>query len=279
MLKSASHPISRKFAKRMSKARALFSLTTVRTAANTNRALSVRPAPYPGYVNKWTREQQLYARSDLSLPASLYLCGQGPDNRPTVGVGGTRSPAVETFCLVSQVVSVLARKGIAVISGGVPGVDLAAHMAAIDARGGRTYAVMANPAENGLSGHEWSNRGLENALVRSGGFLSEYDFEVEINSEEYRRRLLDRDRIISGLCDTFLAFECSEYSATVDTAKRAIVQGKSVLCIRAAKTTSRRGLDQLVAQEGLQLLDEAEYGPLAIAEEVASRMDMTNRRL
>ena len=113
---------------------------------------------------------------------------------------------------------------------------------------------MANPVDLGFDGHEWSNPLIENELVRRGGFVSEYTDQAELFSEVFLERLLQRDRIISGLCDIFLAFECRENSATVDTAKRAILQGKRVICIDSGRRTARVGLYQLAEEHNLPLV-------------------------
>jgi DNA processing protein len=226
----------------------LRSLSAVRTAAATAASLRAHSNKYPSFVHKWTKEHRYYTPEDLRLPTEVFASGIWPDwNHPVVGVGGSRTPTVETFCLVAKVVRALSSDGATIISGGVPGVDLAAHLASLDSPYGRTIAVLANPAELGLRGHEWSSDMIEGGILKQGGFISEYRSECDVFSQEYCERLLARDRIISGLCDIFLAFECNEGSATVDTARRAFVQGKEVICIESIGRSARRGLYELEA--------------------------------
>jgi len=195
--------------------------------------------------------------------------GCWPDwRRPVVGVGGTRSPTVETFCLVSNVVREIAASGAIVISGGVPGVDIAAHFAAVDVRGGATVSVLANPVEMGLGAHEWSSTVGNAAILKRGAFISEYQSVSSLNSVEFSERLLARDRLISGLCDIFLMFECSEDSATVDTARRAYVQGKTVVCVQSFKRSRRTGVDQFKSEFPVKVFDEREQEPSQIAAQI-----------
>jgi DNA processing protein len=216
-------------------------LDAVRTARATRRKISEFGTGFPYYVHKWTKQIRHYAITDLSLPETLFVNGSWPSwSGPIVSVGGTRAPTVETFCLVSNVVRELASAGVVIISGGVPGVDLAAHLAASDQQQGTTLAVLANPAENGLSGHEWSSGFVKAQILKQGAFVSEYSTTSEIGSDDFCERLLARDRIISGLCDVFLVFECNEDSATVDTARRALVQGKQVMCVDSLRNTNLR---------------------------------------
>jgi DNA processing protein len=186
-----------------------------------------------------------------------------------IAVGGTRSPAVETFCLVSNVVDQLARKETIIISGGVPGVDLAAHMSAIGEPWGSTFAVLANPVELGLKGHEWHNAELDMQILKRGGFISEYSSSCKVFGDEFRERLLARDRIISGLSDLMLVFECNIDSATVDTARRAIVQGKKVVCIDTERKTYRRGIQQLTDEFQLPTFREERMNVVEMASEIS----------
>jgi predicted Rossmann fold nucleotide-binding protein DprA/Smf involved in DNA uptake len=97
-----------------------------------------------------------------------------------------------------------------------------------------------------LAGHIWNNPYLTQGVLNGGGFLAEYETYVEPDGLNFRERLLDRDRIISGISDVFIAFECSVNSATVDTAKRAVNQGVTTFAVRPQKLSGRFGVDQLI---------------------------------
>jgi DNA processing protein len=241
-------------------------LAGVRTVMSTARTLAKLENDYPFFIHKWTRQRRRYTFDDLSLPKTVFVYGKWPDwDSPVVGIGGTRSPTVETFCLVTNIVRELAKSGVVIVSGGVPGVDLAAHMAAMDQRGCVTLAVLANPAHMGFRGHEWFNDALDDRLPLSGAFVSEYSRVCDVGSPEYRERLLARDRVISGLCDMFIAFECNEDSATVDTARRAFVQGKQIMCVDSVRRSARRGVAQLASELAIAVFDEGQQAPKAIA--------------
>jgi predicted Rossmann fold nucleotide-binding protein DprA/Smf involved in DNA uptake len=240
-------------------------LSAVRTAAATDKAVS-QLSDYPYFVHKWTKQKRRYTPADLSLPTSLFVRGRVPRwGFPVVGVGGTRSPMVETFCLVSNVARALAKAGATIISGGVPGVDLAAHLAASDQESGVTIAVLANPVDMGMRGLEWHSSTVATQIVKRGAFLSEYSRACEVGGDEFCERLLARDRIISGLSDVFLAFECNDDSATIDTARRALAQGKQVRCVSAVRRSIRQGIDQLVSEFGVPVFDERANTPQEIA--------------
>lgn len=243
-------------------------LSAVRTAAATEKTVS-QLGDYPYFVHKWTKQKRRYTPADLSLPSSLFVHGKLPGwGFPVIGVGGTRSPMVETFCLVSNVVRALAKSGATIISGGVPGVDLAAHLAASDQENGVTIAVLANPVDIGMRGLEWYSSTVTAQIVKRGAFLSEYSRACEVGGDEFCERLLARDRIISGLSDVFLAFECNDDSATIDTARRALAQGKQIRCVSAVRKSVRQGIDQLASEFGAPVFDERTNTPQEIAEAI-----------
>jgi predicted Rossmann fold nucleotide-binding protein DprA/Smf involved in DNA uptake len=246
---------------------------TIRTAMMASRYLDNQPRPFPYFLHKWTQLPKQYSVKDLYLPEVLYFKGKLPNwNSFGVGVCGTRSPSAEAFRLASMIATEVAKMDTIILSGGVPGIDLAAHMATIDVASGRTIAVLANTPNNGLRGHEWNNSIVEREMLKHGGFMSEYSSDCEIWGTEFKERLLDRDRIISGLCDLLLVFECNRNSATVDTVERAILQGKRVICIDATRKTSRRGIDQLVNEFKVPVLREEENSIESIVRRIRESM-------
>lgn len=246
-------------------------LTSFGPARRTAAAIAALPADaeLPRYHHKWDRALRTYMRSDLELPDHIDVRGSFvSDSAPVVSVGGSRSPAVEAFVLASAVCCELAKSGAGIVSGGVPGIDLAGHLGAMEGGGG-TLGVLANPVEFGLRGHEWPSELVEAAMLTSGGFASEYSSFTTIWGEEFKARLLARDRLISGLCDVFVAFECSEGSATVDTAHRSLLQGKKIVTVMARKRTSRRGLNEIVQRgQAALVLEEGVHTPAAMAIEI-----------
>lgn len=203
------------------------------------------------FRHKWTGISRHYRIEELTPPVRLFGCGfvgLKPTDR-VIGMGGTRSPTVEAFLAAHRISREIARKGCVVCSGGVPGIDAAAHLGAMDAPDGTTIAILANPAHQGLGGHEWDSRLLNDAILERGQFISEYEDFVELASQEFNERLLQRDRIISGLSQTFVVFECRENGATIDTALRASIQGKTVVAIQTSASKLRKGEFQIEEEQ------------------------------
>lgn len=225
---------------------------------------------YPSFVHKWSRERRGYTRGELQLPDTVQAWGnKAVLQRPRIGVGGTRSPAVETFQLVTAVCDTLSLQGLCTISGGVPGVDLACHLSGASGNGG-TIAVLANPVDRRMAANGWHNAALDALILRSGLFVSEYDDYCPVGTAEFGERLLQRDRIISGLSDVFVAFECNVDSATVDTAWRALCQGAAVVTVHPPVMRERRGTLQLAEHPRVLSLDARTE---SVAEIVAGIVD------
>ncbi len=88
--------------------------------------------------------ERLRARRDRSpLPALLYVFGDlSLLARPAVAVVGSRDAGREELVVAGNLASALAAAGMAVVSGYAPGIDEAAHLAALEA-GGSTLLVLA----------------------------------------------------------------------------------------------------------------------------------------
>lgn len=191
---------------------------------------NIRDLGVPGGRN--SKETPIeYKLKHVVPPECLFVMGRNwriLNTRVTLSFGGTVSPTADGF----QLAELLAQRAVVehealVIGGGVIGVDMAAHLGALDVRG-RTVAVLANPVDLGLHPYQPRRAFLEEGILKEGGLLvSEYDEP----SDDRSQRLLDRDRVITALSDFFIAIECSRNSGTVDAAKRAKIQGKKVLAV------------------------------------------------
>jgi DNA processing protein len=188
-----------------------------------------RPGENLQFYDKFTKQLVVYSLKHVMPPDKLYFRGSDLRslNSPlTVGFGGTVSPTLDGSQAAILMAQIATQMGGTVISGGVVGIDMMAHMGALDA-GGKTIAVLANDVESGLHPYYPKRAFLENAIVQNGGFLSEY----ADHGNRFVDRLLQRDRIITGLSTLFVVVESMQKSATVDSAKRAYIQNRSVIAV------------------------------------------------
>lgn len=163
--------------------------------------------------------------SIAKVPKRLHYAGMIPANRvPTVAIVGTRRPSTYGKEVTQRLSGDLARRGVVIVSGLALGVDALAHQAALEA-GGTTIAILGNGLPE-ISPR--ANRAIGEAIIKSGGALiSEY----EAGSRVYPSNFLERNRLVAGLSDAIIITEATTRSGTLNTAARALEQGKEVFVV------------------------------------------------
>ena len=158
-------------------------------------------------------------------PKRLHYAGLLPDSRvTTVAIVGTRRPSSYGKEVTHRLSFDLATRGVIIVSGLALGVDAIAHQAAVEA-GGRTIAVLGNPLPD-ISPR--TNRSIGEAILRGGGALiSEY----ATGSRVFPSNFLERNRIVAGISDAIVITEATTRSGTLNTAARALEQGKEVFVV------------------------------------------------
>ena len=158
-------------------------------------------------------------------PKKLHYIGLLPtEPLPTVAIVGTRRPSSYGKEVTHRLSYDLAKRGVVIISGLALGVDAVAHSAAIEA-GGTTIAVLGSPLP---SISPATNRALGESIIKKGGaILSEY----EPGSRVFPSNFLERNRIVAGLADAIIITEATSRSGTLNTAARALEQGKEIFAV------------------------------------------------
>ncbi len=167
-------------------------------------------------------------------PMMLFMRGalkRVDDN--AVAIVGTREPSMSGVELAHTIGRELAARGLTVVSGLALGIDTAGHRGAIET--GRTIAVLGS----GIRViHPKENAALAEEISGSGAILS----ELHPNTPPKGQNLMARDRIISGLSRAVIVIEAGEKSGSLDTASKAIKQGRLVYAVPGSP-----GSDQLIA--------------------------------
>ncbi len=182
-------------------------------------------------------------RTIPSPPYVLYMRGEimNWDRLLTIGVVGTRNCTDYGIFATQKIVSVLAEKGVTIVSGMARGIDSAAARAALNA-GNKTIAVLGcgtdiiYPPENAM---------LMEKIIENGTIISEYPPGTPPNKTNFPWR----NRIISGLSRGILIPEAPMRSGALITADCAIEQGRDVFAVPGSinKTTSE-GTNALLAR-------------------------------
>jgi DNA processing protein len=154
----------------------------------------------------------------------------------------------------------LAEWGLTIVSGLAHGVDSWAHSGALDARDGRTIAVLGCGLRRIYPKH---NRALADRIVARGALLS----ELEPNAGVCGQFLMMRDRLIAALSQAIIVIEAQDPSGSLDTARHALRLKRRVWAVPGSP-----GTEKLIAggAERLELdtvdKDELARSILSIAE-------------
>ncbi|PIE24670.1 MAG: DNA processing protein DprA [Planctomycetota bacterium] len=165
-----------------------------------------------------------------------------------VAVVGTRKPSEAGRRRTHRLATMLAKRGVVVVSGLAKGVDTIAHKAAISA-GGRTMAVIgtalskAYPAEN---------RELQNRIAEEHLLVSEF----EEGSSGGRWTFPKRNRTMALLSDATVIIEAGLKSGTENQGWEAIRLGRPLLLLQSLLDTGHPWLKRLLDYGAVPLSDD-----------------------
>lgn len=186
-------------------------------------------------------------------PSMLYVVGNPAALTEGIAIVGARKATPYGRGCAKRFASMVAKRGIPVISGGARGCDAAAHTAALDA-GGMTVAILGGgcdqlyPAEHA---------GLFQRIVGNGGaVVSEYAWDQPPLPYRFR----ERNRLIAGLARATLIVEAGLPSGTFSTADEALAANRDVLVVPGAITaSSSRGANRLIYQGATPVIDDETF--------------------
>lgn len=176
-----------------------------------------------------------------SPPPLLYVRGRlREEDRRAVAVVGTREASREGARLARKLGRGLAERGFTIVSGLARGIDTAGHRGALQAREGRTVAVLGcgvqrvYPPENGL---------LAAKIARRGCVLAEAPPQAEV----HRRYLLARDRVQAALSRALIVVQAHGRCGSLVTARHAVRCGRLLLGVAWEQEPFAEGWERLQA--------------------------------
>jgi DNA processing protein len=173
-------------------------------------------------------------------PPVLFIRGEiREEDSKALAIIGTRQPTTYGKMVAEKFAFELAQLGITITSGLARGIDTAAHLGALRAKG-RTIAVLGC----GLDiFYPPENKKLYDEISRNGAVISEFNIGVTPFAMNFPKR----NRIISGLSLGVLAVEAPADSGVLNTVTWAADQGREVFSVPGAidKQTSI-GTNQLI---------------------------------
>ncbi len=232
-----------------------------------------------------TWEDEAYPRRLKEIdqpPPVLYLRDDlQPEDEWAVAIVGTRGITAYGRQVTAEIASVLARRGVTVISGLTRGVDAEAHKATLNA-GGRTLAVLGSGVDQI---YPPEHRQLANQIIASGALMSDYAPGTPPDGVNFP----PRNRIISGLSMAVIVIEAGERSGALITAEFAADQGREVFAvpgnINAPKSVGcnrliHQGARPLLTPEDvLESLDLASFQQQRVARAVLPKDEVEARLL
>lgn len=171
-------------------------------------------------------------------------------NRKIISVVGTRqvSPHGAAFC--KQLIADLAPLDPIIVSGFAFGVDIVAHLAAIE-HGLQTIAVVAHGLD--LLYPKAHQKYLPQ-LQENGGLLTEFCSGTPPEKENFVRR----NRIVAGISEATIVIESAEKGGSLITANRAFDYNRDVFAVPGRVTdTYSQGCFQLIQSQKATLLSSA----------------------
>ncbi|MBN1121974.1 MAG: DNA-processing protein DprA [Anaerolineae bacterium] len=174
-----------------------------------------------------TWEEPIYPQNLLCIPDAppvLFVRGElRREDARAIAIVGTRQPVQEALMLAEHLAFELAQRGWIIVSGMAIGIDTAAHSGALKAAG-RTLAVLGSGIQNI---YPRRNRSLAELIVGSGALLSEVLPDAPVS----RQGLIARNRITSGLSRAVFVIQSTEDSGSINTARRARKQGRTLYAL------------------------------------------------
>ena len=202
-------------------------------------------------------------------PKKLYYLGNlRPEIDKIVAIVGTRKPTAYGRAVTTRLAEMLARRGVAIVSGLALGVDGIAQQSAIGA-GGHTLAVLASGLTE-ITPHSHRNLAIQ-ILEHQGALLS----ENAPGTPPLKWQFLKRNRIVSGLADAVIVTEAGAKSGTMNTVMHALAQGRDVYAVPGNITSPMSaGCNRLIEQGATPIVDIEAFVDNLVPKEKAAKQTL-----
>lgn len=159
-------------------------------------------------------------------PVLLYCKGNIEllNKDENLAIIGTREPTNYGIAAAKKVARVFAERGFTIVSGLAIGIDTAGHQGALEAKNGRTIAVMAGSLDNI---YPKENRKLAEEILNKDGLLVS---EIPLGKKTFKGSFVSRDRIQSGMSLGVCPIQAPLKSGTHHTINFAEKQNRLVFC-------------------------------------------------
>lgn len=189
-------------------------------------------------------------------PIGIWVLGALPGDR-AVALVGSRAATAAGSRTATDIAAQLAEEGIAVVSGGAFGIDIAAHRGAL-ALHGRTAAIMAGGLEQPYPQAHIED--FRKILSEDGALVS----ECPPSWRPAKWRFLSRNRLIAALTRATVVVEAGARSGALATARRAMEMGRPVGAVPGpVSSASSSGCHELIRNGATLVRDGRDAHELA----------------
>ncbi len=190
-----------------------------------------------------------YLREIPDPPPLLYVYGNLDNSSASVSVVGSRSATRYGIYTAKRLCVDLAGRGITIVSGMARGIDTAAHIGTLEAKG-KAIAVLGSGLEKI---YPRENRDLFHRIAENGAVVSEF----HLNAEPEARNFPIRNRIIAGISLGTLVVEAAQKSGSLITARLANEQGREVFAVPGNVNSFKSVGTHNLIREGAKLVVHA----------------------
>lgn len=188
-------------------------------------------------------------------PLLLFYKGKLHQLNEYIAIVGTRKASFYAHTNARKIARILAKNGFWIVSGLARGIDTEAHCGALEAKNGKTIAVL--PVLDPIYPPE--NEALAEDIIKRGAIVSEI-LRPSLDSKFLRLgtlqgKLVNRNRIISGLSVGVIVIESGIEGGTVHQVNYALEQKKPVLVLRPNKSNkvSEEGFKKFLSQGAIEI--------------------------
>ncbi len=189
---------------------------------------------------------------EISYPPVILFCKgkKIPKDIISIGVVGSRNATSYGLKAAENIGYGLGRRNVVVVSGLALGIDSAAHIGCLKAKG-FTVAVLGTGLDQIYPS---SNQRLMEQIINSGIVISEFPMGTRPEPKNFPIR----NRIISGMSRGIVVVEATKKSGSLITARFALEQNRDVFAVPGSINSFKSTGTHFLIKQGAKLVENAE---------------------